>query len=70
MSLRLDEIASRTRWNGFTGRIRPAGHSLETAAIKKNFNKGDVSFKLEPSTHATVNGPMSPASEGRPKGRL
>jgi len=30
MSLQPDEMASRAGWNGFPGRIWPAGHCLET----------------------------------------
>ena len=33
MSLRPVEIASRAGWNGFAGRIWPAGRSLETPAL-------------------------------------
>jgi len=38
-------MASRARWNGFTGRIWPAGRSLETPGIEEDYRKF---FELAP----------------------
>ena len=49
ISLRPVEIASRAGWNGFAGRIWPAGRSLETPALDQSVQKL-WSFKGLPAT--------------------
>ena len=62
MPVRPDEMHSRAWWNGFTGRISPAGRSLETLGLKskylaplKNWAGYDTALATEETYHSSKN---------------